>query len=80
MRRLNPMDKIQSDEVAPSSTGISAGQAQLIAEAANPGAATLNVEFDREGGKDIWEVELNNGLDVKIDANSGVVLLTENQN
>ena len=71
------MDKIQSDEVAPSSTGISAGQAQLIAEAANPGATTLNVEFDREGGKDIWEVELDNGLNVKVDANSGVILLTE---
>ena len=72
-----PNGQDQSDEVAPSTTGISADRAQLIAEEANPGAATLNVKFDREGGKDIWEVELNNGLDVKVDANSGVILLTE---
>ena len=66
----------QSDETAPSSTGISADEAQKIAEAANPGAAALFVEFDREGGKDIWEVELDNGLDVQVDANTGEILST----
>ena len=66
-----------SDEVAPASTGITAQQAQAIVEAANPGAATLNVEFDRESGKEIWEVELDNGLDVKVDATTGEILSTE---
>jgi uncharacterized membrane protein YkoI len=65
------------DEAVPASTGITADQAQTIAEAANPGAATLAVEFDRENGQDIWEVELDNGQDVKVDANSGQILLTE---
>ena len=67
----------QSDETAPASTGITADEAKNIVEAANPGAATLAVEFDREGGQDIWEVELDNNLDVKVDANSGAVLSTE---
>lgn len=67
----------RSDETAPSSTGISADQAQAIAEAAHPGASTLNVEFDRELGKEIWEVELDNGLDVQVDATSGDIINTE---
>ncbi|MCA9948073.1 MAG: PepSY domain-containing protein [Anaerolineales bacterium] len=66
-----------SDEVVPNDVGVTAVQAQTIAEEANPNTATLAVEFDREGGKDIWEVELDNGLDVKVDANSGQILLTE---
>ena len=65
------------DEVAPTTSSVTADQAQAIAEAANPGTTTLNVEFDRENGKDLWEVELDSGMDVKVDANSGVILLTE---
>jgi hypothetical protein len=67
----------EADEVAPATTTVSADEAQAIVEAANPGTATLNVEFDRENGTDIWEVELDNGLDVKVDAGSGAILLTE---
>lgn len=66
-----------SDEIAPAQTGITAEQAQTIVEAANPGAITLNVEFDREGGKELWEVELDNGMDVKVDATTGEFLSTE---
>jgi len=66
-----------SDEVAPSSTGITADEAQAIVEKENPGAETLAVEFDREGGKDMWEVELVNGMDVKVDATTGEILYTE---
>src|SRR5687767_13023305 len=56
----------QSDETAPASTRISADEAQAIAE-----------EFDREGDKDIWEVELDNNFDVQVDANNGAILSTE---
>jgi uncharacterized membrane protein YkoI len=66
-----------SDEAAPASTGITADEAKKLAEDANPGTATLAVEFDREGGHDIWEVELDNNLDVKVDASSGTILSTE---
>ena len=67
----------EADEMAPTSLTLTAVQAQQIAEEANPGVATLAVEFDRENGHDIWEVELDNGQDVKVDANSGEILLTE---
>lgn len=70
----------QSDETAPSTTGITADEARAIAEAAYPGTSTLNVEFDREWGKEIWEVELDNGLDVQVDANTGEILGTETRN
>jgi hypothetical protein len=69
----------EADEGTPTSLSVTAEEAQAIVEAANPGAAILNVEFDRENGKDIWEVELDNGLDVKVDTSSGVILLTENR-
>ena len=65
------------DETAPAGLTVTAVQSQSIAEEANPGTATLAVEFDRENGKDIWEVELDNGRDVKVDAGSGQILLTE---
>lgn len=66
-----------SNEAASANTGITADEAQAVVEKANLGAGTLAVEFDREGGKDIWEVELDNGLDVQVDANSGVILKTD---
>jgi len=67
----------ESDETAPAGLSLTADQAQAIVEAANPGIATLAVEYDRENGKNIWEVELKNGMDVKVDANSGQILKTE---
>ena len=65
-----------SDEIIPTTSGISSEEAQAIAESAYPGASTLNVEFDREWGREIWEVELDNGLDVQVDANTGEILST----
>jgi len=67
----------QSDETAPANIGITSDEARVIVEAAHPGAATLAIEFDREGGRDIWEVELDNGLDVQVDANTGVIFHSE---
>lgn len=66
-----------ADETAPANLAITAAQAQTIVEDANPGATTLAVEYDRENGREIWEVELDNGQDVKVDAGSGQILLTE---
>ena len=70
----------QSDEIAPATTGISADEAQAIAETAHPGASTLNIEFDRAWGMEIWEVELDNGLDVQVDATSGEIINIEKNN
>ena len=67
----------KAEEQAPAQTRVTAEQAKSIAELANPGATALAVEFEREGGRGIWEVELDNGLEVEIDANSGVILGAE---
>lgn len=87
--QCGPQDESEADETggaeaedsadapAPAGLAVTAVQSQTIAEEANPGAATLAVEYDSEGGKDVWEVELDNGQDVKVDAGSGQILLTE---
>lgn len=53
---------------------ITADEAQAAAEAANPGAKTLAVEMDNENGTVIFEVELDTGTDVKVDAATGAIL------
>ena len=66
-----------SNVTAPANTAITADEAKKIAEEANPGATTLSVDFEREGGRDMWEVELSNNLEVELDATSGAILSTE---
>jgi len=65
------------DEVAPAHTGISASDARTIALEAYPDATVLEIEFDREGGVDLFEAELDDGIDVKIDAATGAIIGTE---
>jgi uncharacterized membrane protein YkoI len=67
----------QPDEITPTNTGITADEAKKIAEEANPGATALSVDFDREGGHDLWEVELSNNVELEVDANSGAILATK---
>lgn len=67
----------QPDEIAPTNTGITADEAKRLAEEANPGATALSVDFDHEGGHDMWEVELSNNAEVEVDANSGEILATK---
>lgn len=66
-----------SDEIAPTNTGITADEAKKIAEDANPGTTALSLDFDREGGHDMWEIELSNNAEVEVDANSGAILATK---
>ena len=47
------------------------------AEAANPGTTALDVELENENGALVYEVELDNGLEVMIDAANGNILGTE---
>jgi uncharacterized membrane protein YkoI len=58
---------------------ITADQAQAAALAANPGTTAVKTELDDENGKLIYSVELNNGLDVKVDAMTGAILSSENE-
>ncbi|MFQ5420884.1 MAG: PepSY domain-containing protein [Anaerolineae bacterium] len=67
----------EADETAPAGLSLTADEAQAIVEAANPGATTLAVEYDRENGRDLFEVELDNGQDVQVDADTGEIVATE---
>jgi len=56
---------------------ISAADAEKAALAANPGSSVTKTELDNENGVLVFSVELNNGMDVKVDAGNGQVLHTE---
>lgn len=56
---------------------ISAADAEAAALADHPSATALEVELDRENGQVVYEVELDNGLEVIVDAADGTVLGTE---
>jgi len=58
---------------------ISAEEAQAAAEAANPGTTAISVELDNENGVLVYSVELDNGLEVKVDAGDGTILHTEQE-
>ena len=52
-------------------------EAKAAAEAVSPGATATNVDLEREGGKEVYEVQLDNGMEVEIDAATGEILETE---
>ncbi len=69
----------EADEAAAlqGQAGITADQAKAAALAANPGTTATKVELDNENGVLVYSVQLDNGLDVKIDAGNQAVLHTE---
>ena len=56
---------------------ITAEQAQDVAQAAYPGTTVIEVELDNENGCLVYSVELDNGLELKIDAGNGEILHIE---
>ena len=52
-------------------------QATAAALQAHPGTTALKVELDNENGALVYSVELDNGLDVKVDAGDGAVLYVD---
>jgi uncharacterized membrane protein YkoI len=66
--------------VSPDQTGITADEAKTAAEAANPGAKALDVDLENENGTILYEVELDNGLEVMVDAANGNVLGNDPEN
>lgn len=70
----------EQDAVIPADwTGLTLDEAKAIAESANSGAAVLDAEFEQEGGSATYEVELDNGVDVTIDALTGDIIRTETE-
>ena len=56
---------------------LTSDEAKVAAEAVSPGAAATHVGLEHEGGKDVYEVQLDNGMEVEIDATTGEILATE---
>ena len=56
---------------------ISAAEAEAAALADHPGATVVETELDKENGQVVYEVELDNGTEVIVDAADGTVLGTE---
>lgn len=53
-------------------------QAKNSALTANPGTTVVKIELDNENGAVVYSVELDNGMDVKVDAGNGDILYTDN--
>src|SRR5688500_4038941 len=73
----NEADEAEEANVSPDQTGITADEAKAAAEAAHSGTKAVAVELERENGQVIYEVELDNGLEVVVDAGNGDILGTE---
>jgi uncharacterized membrane protein YkoI len=65
------------EAVSPDQGSITADEAKAAAEAAYSGAKAVAVELENENGQVIYEVELDNGLEVIVDAGNGDILGTE---
>lgn len=73
----NEADEAEEADVSPDQTGITADEAKAAAEAAYSGSKAVAVELEKENGQVIYEVELDNGLEVIINAGNGDILGTE---
>jgi uncharacterized membrane protein YkoI len=70
-------DDTDEADVRPDQAGITTDAARAAAEAGNPGTKALEVELENEHGTLVYEVELDNGLEVIVDAANGKILGTE---
>ncbi len=70
-------DEVDDADVTPDQAGITAEDARAAAEASNPGTKAREVELENENGTPVYEVELDNGLEVIVDATTGKILGTE---
>jgi uncharacterized membrane protein YkoI len=67
-------DDASEANASPGGTGITADEARAAAEAAYPGAKAREVELENENGATVYEVELDNGLEVVLDPATGNIL------
>ena len=63
----------------PSQATITPKRAKVAALTATPGATAIEVDLCRENGAQVYEVKLDNGLEVKVDASNGTILSTEQE-
>ena len=69
----------EADEAAAlqGKAAISAADAESAALAANPGASVVKTDLGDENGTIVYDVELSNGADVKVDAANGTIITTD---
>lgn len=60
-----------------SQASITQQQAEQVALAANPGATVVNSSLGDENGTVVYDVELSNGSDVKVNAQTGAIIGTD---
>ena len=63
--------------VAPPQGPLTPEQAKAVALEANPGATVVRVEQEHEHGTLVYEVQLDNGQEVEVDASDGTILGAE---
>ena len=54
-------------------------EAEAIALTQYPGAKVVSAELENEGGLLLYSFDFDNGVEVEVDANTGVVLLAETE-
>lgn len=74
---VDDVDDDDDAKVSPDQAGITADEAKAAAEVANPGTKALEVELENENSTIVYEVELDNDLEVIVDAANGNILGTE---
>ncbi len=65
-----------NNDTSQSQVSISATDAEAAALAANPGTSVVENELEKENGVLVYSIELSNGTDVEVDANTGEILQT----
>lgn len=71
------LDEVDENAALQSQTSLTADEAKVIAEQANPGAKATDIELDQaneSSGAVVYDVELDNGVNILVDANSGAIL------
>lgn len=66
---------VNAHPISAQPSAITADQAKAIVESAYPGKAVTEVEPD-DAGRNAYEVELDNGLEVIVDASTGAIVDT----
>jgi uncharacterized membrane protein YkoI len=72
-----PASEAADAQALASQAHISQQQAEQAALAANPGTTVTHSSLGDENGTIVYDVELSNGSDVKVDANSAAVIGTD---
>lgn len=69
--------EVDENAALQSQAGLTADEAKVIAEQANPGAKATDIELgqaNENSGAVVYDVELDNGVNILVDANSGAIL------